>query len=86
MANEFLTKWLERHKHPIDIILHIIGIPMTFIAGMIVIKGYILYGILCFILGYVLQYIGHIIEGSEMGELMIIQKLFSKKDKSGKGK
>ena len=84
MANEFMKKWLDRHKHPIDIALHIIGIPMTFIAGMIVIKGYVLSGILCFVLGYVFQYIGHVIEGSEMGELMIFQKLFSKKDNSDK--
>ncbi|MCD6459295.1 DUF962 domain-containing protein [bacterium] len=84
MANDFIKTWLYRHKYPVDIVLHIIGIPMTFAAGIIVIKGYYLYGILCFIFGYVFQYIGHVIEGSEMGELMIIQNIFKKKSDKDK--
>ncbi|MDP8263076.1 MAG: DUF962 domain-containing protein [Candidatus Ancaeobacter aquaticus] len=71
--------WCSRHKHPINAVLHAIGIPLTFVAGIIAMKVSVLLGVLIFILGYVLQYVGHNIEKNEMGELILIKKLFSKK-------
>lgn len=76
-------KWIKRHSHPINAVLHIIGIPMTFVGGYIAFSVNILLGLAVFVLGYVVQFIGHWIEGSEIGELMLFKhignKLFGKK-------
>ncbi|MDX9703194.1 MAG: DUF962 domain-containing protein [Candidatus Auribacterota bacterium] len=73
-----IEKWVSRHSHPINAILHIIGIPATFIGGGVAFSGYVITGILLFVGGYAIQIIGHKIEGSEVGELMLFKHIGAK--------
>lgn len=75
------TRYLERHQHAASRVLHAIGVPATVAA--VVLAGLqlaqwrwdlwwrpaaLLVG------GYALQYIGHLIEGNDMGEVILVKK------------
>jgi hypothetical protein len=63
-------QWRLRHQHPVNFTLHLIGIPLA-LAGLILLAfvswPYALAG---FCGGYLLQWIGHRIEGNDVGELI----------------
>jgi hypothetical protein len=73
-----LHNWLERHRHPFSFWIHMIGIPMTVVGVALVIlypsEWY--WGVGAFGLGYLLQFIGHVVEGNDMGEWAGIKRLF----------
>lgn len=82
---DWLANWLERHQHPVSLILHVIGIPLTILA--VALAGWQLSesrwdlwyrpaGL--FLGGYFLQWIGHRIEGNDMGELILIKKALNR--------
>jgi uncharacterized membrane protein YGL010W len=69
------TQWRARHLLPLNFTLHLIGIPLV-VAGIVLlflIPWY--WGITLFVLGYLLQYLGHQAEGSEVGEWAVIKRL-----------
>ncbi|MBP7934316.1 MAG: DUF962 domain-containing protein [Phycisphaerae bacterium] len=82
---EWWTRYLQRHQHVASRILHAIGIPTTLAA--LVLAGVqlaqwrwdlwwrpaTLLG-----LGYLLQYVGHLIEGNDMGEVVLLKKWLGK--------
>lgn len=79
---KWLTRYLERHQSAVSFWLHVIGIPLTIAAAVVVI--YQLYhgqwnlwwrpvGLV--VAGYLLQYIGHVYEGNEMGEVILVKRL-----------
>jgi uncharacterized membrane protein YGL010W len=76
-----VENWLERHRHPVSFALHLIGIPPT-IAGVLLLPLFLvtlspwilLFGMLLFVGGYALQFLGHAFEGSEPGELAGLRK------------
>src|SRR4051794_18454961 len=71
-----LLSWRVRHLHPFNFAIHLIGIPMA-VAGLgllfLDIPWY--WGAGAFVLGYVLQYIGHAVEGNDLGEWAGIKRL-----------
>lgn len=74
-------RWMARHQHPASRVLHAIGIPMTVIAvGMFVVYGLDLLpaqwwiAVSVFFLSFALQWVGHQIEGNDMGEIILIKK------------
>ena len=76
-----LANWLERHRHPVSFWLHMAGIPMTLAA--LVLGGVQLAAwrwdlwyrpAALFVTGYALQWVGHLIEGNDMGEVVLIKK------------
>ena len=73
-----LRNWRQRHQHPFNFAIHLIGIPMT-VAGVVVLfllPWNLWYaGVGLFILGYVLQYLGHRVEGNDLGEWAGIKRL-----------
>lgn len=70
-----LDNWVERHQHPVSFALHIVGIPMTVVAIGVLCVGWWRSGVGLFLCGYVLQFIGHAIEGNDAGELIVLKKL-----------
>lgn len=70
----FIVDYCQRHAHPVNALLHLIGVPMVF------------YGLYCFLekmpaaaialiaLGYFFQYLGHRTQGNEVGEVTLIKK------------
>ena len=80
---KILASWFERHQHPLSLALHLVGIPLTIVA--LVLAGWQLVagqwdlwwrpaGLL--VLGYLLQWVGHLIEGNDMGEIILVKKKF----------
>lgn len=77
----WLERYLQRHQHPVSLGLHIIGVPM--IAAAPVLAGTQLYldrwdlwwrPLMLLIVGYLLQWIGHCVEGNDMGEVVLIKR------------
>ena len=78
---EWLANWRRRHQHPVSRALHAIAIPLLLSAG-----GLALVQLLdgawslwwrpaCLLaISYGLQWLGHTIEGNDMGELILIKK------------
>ena len=66
-----LYNWLERHQHPFNRGIHFLGIPLA-IAGVVLVftlswnEWYI--GTAVFGGGYLLQWVGHLVEGNDLGE------------------
>lgn len=80
-----LSNWLERHRHPASLVLHAIGIPML-VFGLIL-GAWQLYQSLWSLwwrpigligVSYLLQWIGHLIEGNDMGEVILIKRMLGK--------
>lgn len=70
-----LRGWLLRHQLPINFWLHMIGIPMV-VAGLIsffFLPWY--WGVAGFVGGYFLQWLGHTLEGNDVGEWAGIKRL-----------
>lgn len=76
-ARRAIGNWRERHQHPFSFWIHMIGIPMTVvgIGLLIAYPAQWYWGVGAFVLGYVLQFIGHLVEGNDMGEWAGIKRL-----------
>jgi len=77
LCSSFVTDYCHRHAHPVNAILHIVGVPAAFagffylFSGRDRIKG----GGLIF-LGYLLQYLGHRAQGNEVGEVTLARSIY----------
>lgn len=76
MIGRFLQNYLPRHRNPVNQLLHLIGVPLSFvvapIAAMWGVSWYWHVG--CFVGGYVLQFAGHAVEGNDAGEVIFLKK------------
>src|SRR5262249_25687146 len=71
-----IKNWRERPRHPFNFWILLIGIPLA-VAGVILfffIPWY--WALTAVVLGYVLQYLGHRVEGNDVGEWAGIKRLF----------
>jgi len=67
-SEQWVTEYSHSHQHPINRLCHTIGIPL--IAGSILIlvvsifvDGLWRIGLALFLLGWILQFVGHYVEG-----------------------
>ncbi len=67
-SEQWVTEYSSSHQHPINRFCHTIGIPL--IAGSIVlllvsifVGGLWKIGVALFVLGWILQFVGHYVEG-----------------------
>jgi hypothetical protein len=73
-----LQNWRERHQHPFNFWIHMLGIPLA-VAGVVLLfalpweEWY--WGVAAFVLGYVFQWLGHKVEGNDVGEIAGIKRL-----------
>ncbi len=73
--------WLERHRRPVTFALHMVGIPMT-LMGVLTVPIYValmsvplfVFSATLFVVGYLIQFLGHALEGSEPGEVAYLRK------------
>lgn len=78
---DFLYDYGQRHKHPVNAVLHIIGVPSV-ILGLFLLIGpgrrekhsLSSWGLLFVVFGYFLQYLGHRSQGNEVGEVILVKK------------
>lgn len=75
---DFIVDYCGRHKHPVNAILHIFGVPMVFYGIYLWFVGGVALGWALFIGGYVLQWLGHNAQGNEVGEVILIKKIAAK--------
>lgn len=81
----WLADWLERHQSRLSFWLHVVGIPLTILA--VILGLWQLYHelwdlwwrpLLMLVGGYVLQWIGHIHEGNDMGEVIAVKRILGR--------
>jgi len=76
-----VVNWVERHRDPVSFVLHVVGIPPT-ILGVLLIPIYVflvsvpifLLGLAMFVGGYVVQFLGHALEGTDPGEVIYFKR------------
>ena len=79
MLNRFLKNYIERHQNRTNQLFHVVGLPVTFVLPVIfLIQGHSSWALGSFVLGYVLQFIGHAFEGNDAGEMILIKKMLGK--------
>ena len=85
MRPTWLTNWLSRHQHPVSFWLHMLGIPMTIACIPLALvqlsqDRWDLWWrpVALLASGYFLQWLGHRIEGNDMGEVILIKKALGK--------
>ena len=76
-----IRNWRERHQLAFNFWIHLIGIPMAVIGAFLLLLSPFTpvpwyWGLGGFVLGYVLQWIGHLAEGNDLGEWAGIKRLF----------
>lgn len=72
----FLVNYIERHQNFWNQLLHLVGVPLTFVVSVVLlVLGYEWWwALVAFLGGYVLQFIGHAIEGNDAGEVVLIKR------------
>jgi len=79
------VNWLERHQSRVSFWLHVIGIPLTILA--VLLGAVQLYHwrwdlwwrpALLLAIGYALQWVGHLYEGNDMGEVVLLKRLLGR--------
>jgi hypothetical protein len=70
-----LQGWRLRHQLPFNFWIHLIGIPMAVTGVFLLFFLPWYWGVGFFVLGYLLQYIGHMAEGNDLGEWAAIKRL-----------
>jgi hypothetical protein len=71
----FLKNYLERHQHPVNQALHLIGVPLTFLVSLaFAVQQEWIWAAGCFVMGYLLQFAGHAVEGNDAGETILVKK------------
>ncbi len=70
-----LEGWRLRHRLPFNFYIHLVGIPLA-LAGVVLLFFLPWYwGVGAFLLGYLLQYVGHQAEGNDLGEWAGVKRL-----------
>ncbi len=82
--------WLARHRHPASFLLHILGIPLTLVGVLLapvflalVSLPIFLFSLAMFVGGYLVQFLGHALEGSEPGEITHLRRWLAQSIRSG---
>jgi uncharacterized membrane protein YGL010W len=76
-----VENWLERHRDPVSFALHLVGIPPTILGVLLVpVYGFLLslpiflFALAMFVGGYLIQFLGHALEGTDPGEIIYIKR------------
>ena len=66
--DEWVDEYSESHQHPVNSFMHTFGIPMIVLSVLLIIPSFFISG-LCrfalalFVIGWILQFVGHYFEG-----------------------
>ena len=66
--DEWIDEYSEGHQHPINRLMHTLGIPMIVLSLVLIIPSLFIGGLwrialALFVIGWILQFIGHYFEG-----------------------
>jgi Protein of unknown function (DUF962) len=72
----FLRNYGQRHRNPWNRACHVVGGPLAPVLFLyLLVRGKFVAAALAFVAGYGLQWLGHHIEGSEVGEWIMLKAL-----------
>lgn len=74
----FVVDYIQRHRHPVNASLHIVGVPMAFYGLFKFAGGKTGIGLALLIGGYIFQWLGHRAQGNEVGEVTLIKSIWRK--------
>ena len=74
-ASRARRNWLARHQVPFNYWIHMLGIPLAVAGVPLLFLAPWYYGVGAIVLGYLLQWIGHRVEGNDVGEFIPIKRL-----------
>lgn len=64
MADDFLSNYRDKHQHPLNRLLHTIGIPTIIISLPLFFFNW-RWALALFLFGWICQFAGHVIEGNQ---------------------
>ena len=71
-----LKGWRLRHQLPFNFYIHLIGIPLALLVAPVLLFFLPWYwAVGAFVLGYLLQWFGHLAEGNDLGEWAAVKRL-----------
>jgi uncharacterized membrane protein YGL010W len=62
-SDEWIAQYSQSHQHPVNRFCHTIGIPMIVTSIAIGVAGFWRTALALFVLGWILQFVGHAFEG-----------------------
>jgi len=74
-AGRARQNWLQRHRNSFNFAIHMMGIPLA-LAGVVLL--FVVdwpWGTGALVLGYFFQWLGHQVEGNDVGELIPLKRL-----------
>jgi hypothetical protein len=74
-ADRVGSAWRERHRHPVNYGLHLLGIPAAFLSLPLLLVLPWAWCLGLFAGGYFVQWVGHQVEGNDVGELIPVKRL-----------
>jgi hypothetical protein len=75
-VDRFVRDYMSRHRNPWSRALHLVGVPTAPIySTYLLVRGRFRKAGKAFVVGYSLQWLGHRIEGNELGEWILVKKL-----------
>src|SRR5438445_561706 len=81
-----VDRWLARHCHAGSFLLHMLGIPATILGVLLVpicvslaSPPIFLLALGLFIGGYVVQFVGHALDGTEPGEIAALKRQWGRR-------
>ena len=64
MSQDFLGNYKAKHQHPLNRLTHSVGIPMIVVSLPLFLFDW-RWALALFIIGWILQFVGHAIEGNQ---------------------
>lgn len=64
MSTSFMESYKEKHQHPLNRLMHNIGIPMIVVSLPLFFFDW-RWALALFVVGWVFQFVGHAIEGNQ---------------------
>ena len=72
----YLRNYMSNHRHAGNRALHIVGVPLAPWGGLVLlITGNYAAAVAAFVVGYGLQWVGHRMEGNEMGDWVLLRQM-----------
>jgi len=67
--------WLLRHQNGFNFAIHMVGIPLAFAGVPLLFLADWYWGVGAILLGYLLQWVGHRVEGNDVGEFIPLKRM-----------
>ena len=70
--------WLLRHQHPFNFGIHLLGIPVALLGLVLFAFVPWYWAVGAVVLGYLFQWLGHRVEGNDVGEFIPVKRLLGR--------